>query len=400
MIIRSKLPLVGETIFTTMSALAEKHKAINLAQGFPDFAPDQRLTSLLEEYATQAVHQYAPMAGLLRLREQVSQVLNTHTGCEYTPGEEITITAGATQALFTAIQAFVAAGDEVIYFEPAYDSYQPAITLAGGVGKPLPLSLPEGALPKELLEATVSPATKMIILNAPHNPCGTLLAEDDMRWLRDFVVKHDLLLLSDEVYAHLVFPGEKFYSAASFPELAKRSLVVGSFGKTFHCTGWKVGYIAAPAELMQEFRKVHQYNVFCVNRPAQEVLADMLSEPAHLAEPPALFDARYRFFVDACRETGFSFAPAFGTYFVLADFSKLAEENDKEFCIRLVEEAGVAAIPLSSFYTHSETAPAGWIRFCFAKKEETLKAASERLLNWCRKQDCSSIMPDEKNPYF
>jgi len=385
--LRSKLPLVGETIFTTMSVLAEQHKAINLAQGFPDFPPSERLTFWMNECMQRPVHQYAPMAGMLPLREQVAEVLGKHTGHYYNPGEEVTITAGATQALFTAILALIKPGDEVIYFEPAYDSYQPAISLSGGIGIPLPLCLPEGNLPWNEIEHSLSPASRMIILNVPHNPCGTLLSKNDMERLQEVAEKHDLIVLSDEVYAHLVFPGAEFYSAAAFPGLAARSIVVGSFGKTFHCTGWKVGYAAAPAVLSKEFRKVHQYNVFSVNRPAQEVLSNMLAEPGHLESLGALFEEKYRIFTGACTGTGFTFAPSFGTYFVLADYSNLSDESDLAFCKRLVQEAGVAAIPLSSFYTDPQTAPKGWIRFCFAKQTQTLQAAAERLKKWCREKE-------------
>jgi methionine aminotransferase len=374
---KSKLPDCGESIFTTMSALSNVSRAINLSQGFPDFDPGDALREALSRAAFSDLHQYAPMSGLMLLREAIAERMSGYGGYSYHPESEVTVTAGATQAIFTAIQALVHPGDEVIVLEPAYDSYIPAILLSGGI--PVLVSLRESdyLFPRKELEAVFSEKTRMLILNTPHNPTGTLLFESDMIWLENQAEKHDFYVLSDEVYADLVFPGFEHYSAALFPKLALRSIIVGSFGKMFHCTGWKVGYAVAPSEMMKEFRKVHQYNVFSVNAPAQQVFSALLRDKDHLRHLGTFFQQKYKVFLDAFSGLPFRFLPSYGTYFVVADYGEYSRISDIEMAKKLTLEAGVATIPLSPFYhgrlrTHR-------LRFCFAKKEETLLAAASRL---------------------
>lgn len=376
----SKLPQVKTTIFSEMTALAEQHQAVNLSQGFPDFDMDPALLACYEEASRKGYNQYAPMAGWLPLRENLASMLNNLYSCPYDPGTEITITAGGTQALFTAIMAFVREGDEVVVFEPAYDSYVPAITLAGGIPKFIRLEGPDFSIPWQAVRKVLNQRSRMVILNTPHNPTGKVWSAQDMEQLAQLLRGKDIIVLSDEVYGHILYDGLEHQSVCRFPELATRSIVVGSFGKTYHCTGWKVGFAAGPTQLMQEFRKVHQFNVFSVNTPAQMAFASVLSQPETYLKLPAFYGTKRDFFLSCMKDLPFLFRPVQGSYFALADYSPVSDENDRDFAIRLTREAGVATVPLSAFYSKSKDEKL--LRFCFAKKEETIQEAADRLKKW------------------
>ena len=375
--LRSKLPRTQTTIFAVMSALAHKHGAINLSQGFPDFDCPEELKTLVARYMREGHNQYAPMTGVPALRQAIAEKIRRCYGIEVDPDREITVTAGATQALFCAITAFVHPGDEVLLLEPAYDSYLPAVRLNGGLPVPFQLRGPDYRIDWDTLEAILGPRTRMLILNHPHNPVGRCLQREDLLRLGQLAEKHDLLVLSDEVYEHLIYDGGEHHSVLRFEGLRRRSLATFSFGKTFHNTGWKVGYCVAPPHLMEEFRKVHQFNVYSVNTPIQHALAEYLSDPATYESLPQFYQAKRDFF-NACMEGArLRPLPCEGTYFQLFDFTEVSDEPDTEFAKRLTREHGVAAIPVSVF--NSSGRDDGVIRLCFAKKEETLERAAERL---------------------
>ena len=382
-LIESRLPHVGTTIFSVMSALATRHGAVNLGQGFPDFECDPQLIAAVTR-AMQAGHnQYPPMAGWPALRQAIAAKIETLYGHRYDPDSEITVTAGATQAILTATLAIVHPGDEVIVIEPAYDSYAPAIRLAGGKAVFVRMRRSEGGesgfvIPWDEVRAAVTPRTRMVVVNSPNNPTGMAMEPADLEQLESLIVDHGLYLLSDEVYEHMLFDGARHESASRRPALAARSLVVSSFGKTFHVTGWKVGYVAAPAALTAEFRKVHQFNVFTVNTPMQAAMADYLADPAPYLDLSAFYQKKRDFFRAGLANTRFRLLPCKGTYFQLVDISAVRSDlSEGAFCEWLTTERGVAAIPLSAFYDAPREA--GLIRFCFAKKESTLTEALSRL---------------------
>jgi methionine transaminase len=374
----SKLPAVGTTIFTVMSQLAQEHNAVNLGQGFPDFDCAPQLKALVTEAMQQGHNQYAPMAGLGALRDQIALKVRRQYGRHYESESEITVTAGATQAILTAVLAVVRPGDEVIILEPAYDSYGPAIQLAGGKAVPVALRSDRGyRVDWDRVRSAITPRTRLMMLNFPHNPTGTVIEEQDLRELEAIVRRDPLLLVSDEVYEHIVFDGQPHMSLSRSELLASRTFVLSSFGKTFHVTGWKVGYCCAPAPLMAEFRKVHQFNVFTVNTPVQWALARFLQDPHHYLDLAAFYQRKRDRFVHRLNQTRFAPLPCSGTYFVLADYSAISDESEEQFARRLVSEHGVAAIPLAPFY--SEPVNRSIVRFCFAKQDETLDAGLERL---------------------
>ena len=375
--LQSKLPAIGTTIFTIMSALASEHKAVNLGQGFPDFNCDPALI----DHVTSAMHgglnQYPPMAGVPSLREAVAAKVKSMYGLSYDSNTEITITAGATQAIITAILAIVHAGDEVIVLEPCYDSYVPNIELAGGVVVRVPLT-PRTFRPDfGKIAAAITPKTRAILINSPHNPSGTVWSREDMLKLQDTLAATNVFLISDEVYEHMVFDGQGHMSAARFPGLAARAFIVSSFGKTYHVTGWKVGYVAAPASLTAEFRKVHQFNVFTVNTPVQHGLAAHMSDATRYTELSAFYQRKRDLFRDGLRQTKFKLLPSEGSFFQCVDMSEVSDLSEADFCQWLTKEVGVAAIPLSAFYGNGFDQRV--VRFCFAKQEETLNLALTRL---------------------
>ena len=374
--VESRLPKVGTTIFTVMSALAQQHGAVNLGQGFPDFECDPRLVDAVDGAMRGGLNQYPPMTGVPALRERVAEKIEALYGHRYDAGTEITITAGATQAILTAILALVHPGDEVIVLDPSYDSYDPNIVLAGAV--PVHVPLVPGSLAPDFdrIAAAMTPRTRAIVINSPHNPSGTCWSEADMRRLAELLRPTDVLVISDEVYEHMVYDGVH-QSMARFPELAARSVVVSSFGKTYHVTGWKVGYAAAPAPLMAEFRKVHQFNVFTVNTPMQHGIAAFMADPSHHLGLPAFYRAKRDRFRSGLATTRLRVLPCQGTYFQCVDYSVVSERSEADFCLWLTREIGVAAIPLSAFY--ADAFEQRIARFCFAKKDETLALALERL---------------------
>lgn len=375
--IQTKFPTMGTTIFTVMSALATEKNAVNLGQGFPDFECDPKLLDAVNEAMRQGLNQYPPMTGIAPLREAVAAKIEAIYGRRYDAASEITITAGATQAIITAVLAIVKPGDEVIVLEPCYDSYVPNIELAGGKVVRVPL-VPHSFRPDfDKIAAALSPRTRAIMINSPHNPSGTVWTREEMLRLQDLLAPTDVFVISDEVYEHMVFDGQLHQSAARFPGLAARSLIVSSFGKTYHVTGWKVGYVAAPAVLSAEFRKVHQFNVFTVNTPMQFGLASYMASPEPYLQLPAFYQRKRDLFREGLANTRFELLPSEGTYFQCVDISKVSDLREDEFCKWLTGEIGVAAIPLSAFYGGGFDQRV--VRFCFAKKDETLRAALERL---------------------
>ncbi|MCB0553401.1 MAG: methionine aminotransferase [Phaeodactylibacter sp.] len=375
--IQSKLPHVGTTIFTVMSALANEHGAINLSQGFPNFPSSEKLNGLVYEYMQKGFNQYAPMAGVPLLRERLAAKAKTLYGATINPDTEITITAGATQAIFTAISAFVRPGDEVVLLEPAYDSYRPSVEVNGGIAVPYDLKAPHYRPDWTEIAALITPRTRMIVFNTPHNPTGTTLKAEDLQALSRLTSGTDILVLSDEVYEHLIYDAQAHQSVLRYPELWQRSLAVYSFGKTFHNTGWKIGYCLAPAHLMAEFRKVHQFNVFSVNTPMQHALADYLADAGTYLSLPGFYQQKRDFFLDALQGSRLRPLPCEGTYFCTFDYSAISQEPDTEFAKRMTREFGVAAIPVSVFYSDGRDEQI--IRLCFAKTEETLQQAGALL---------------------
>ncbi len=375
----SKLPSVGTTIFTEMSQLAAQHNAINLSQGFPDFDGPLALLDRVTYYLENGYNQYAPMTGVASLRNAIAVKCQRMYGCDLNPETEITVTSGATEALFAAISAVVKSGDEVIVFDPAYDSYEPAIELNGGRAVHIPLQAPDFAVNWQQVADAISDRTRMIIINTPHNPTGAVWDEGDMQQLEALLQGTDILLLSDEVYEHICFEGEH-QSLLRRPALAERAFVVSSFGKTYHTTGWKVGYCVAPEPLSREFRKLHQYLTFCTVHPVQLALADFINDyPEHYETLPDFYRAKRDYFNQQMADSRFSFTPAAGTYFQLMDYSAIQPDmTDLEFCHWLTREAGVAAIPVSVFY-QQPPADQRLVRFCFAKDDSTLALAAEKL---------------------
>lgn len=375
--IQTKFPTMGITIFTVMSALATEKGAVNLGQGFPDFECDPKLVDAVTEAMKKGLNQYPPMTGIAPLREAVASKVKALYGRKYDPASEITITAGATQAIITAVLAIVKPGDEVIVLEPCYDSYVPNIELAGGTVVRVPLTPGTFRPDFTKIAAALSPKTRAIMINSPHNPSGTVWTRAEMLQLQDLLAPTDVFVISDEVYEHMVFDGQLHQSAARFPGLAARSLIVSSFGKTYHVTGWKIGYVAAPAVLSAEFRKVHQFNVFTVNTPMQFGLASYMASPEPYLQLPAFYQRKRDLFREGLARTRFQLLPSEGTYFQCVEISKVSTLKEDEFCKWLTSEIGVAAIPLSAFYGNGFDQRV--VRFCFAKKDETLKAALERL---------------------
>ena len=373
----TKLPAVGTTIFTVMSALATEHHAVNLGQGFPDFACDPALPGAVGAAMAAGHNQYPPMPGVPALREAVAAKIEALYGHRYDPASEITITAGATQAIITAVLAVVRPRDEVIVLEPCYDSYVPNIELAGGIVVRVPLTPGTFRPDFDRIAAALTPRTRAIIVNTPHNPSATVWTAAEMRALEALLAPTEVLLIADEVYEHMVFDGAAHQSAARFPGLAARSFIVGSFGKTYHVTGWKVGHVAAPAALTAEFRKVHQFNVFTVNTPMQHALAHYMADPRPYLDLPAFYQHKRDLFAAGLARTRLRLLPSAGTYFQCVDIAPVTDLDEAAFCQWLVKEIGVAAIPLSAFY--GDGFDQRVVRFCFAKKDETLELALERL---------------------
>jgi methionine aminotransferase len=371
----SKLPNAGTSIFAVMSKMAVDFNAVNLSQGFPDFPISEKLIARVHHYMKKGFNQYAPMPGVLPLRKAIAEKTKATYQIDYCPEKEITITAGATQALFTAITAFVKDSDEVIIFEPAYDSYAPAVKANGGLVKYVGLKKPEFEIDWNAVKRMVSNRTRMIIINSPHNPTGSLLGEEDLKQLDMLTRNTDIIVLSDEVYEHLIYDGQQHQSVCRFPDLVERSLVVGSFGKTFHATGWKTGFVLAAEQLMAEFRKHHQFVVFASNTPIQYAIADFLQNPDNYLNIPEFYQTKRDFFANSLAQSRFKIIPCKGTYFQLLDYSAISDEDERDFAERLVKEHGIAVIPVSPFYHNQLNQQL--IRVCFAKTEATLsKAAS------------------------
>lgn len=374
---QSKLPLAGTTIFTVMSKLAADHGAINLSQGFPDFDTDPELIKQVSDSMQKGFNQYAPMQGLLSLRETIAAKMNKNYGENYHPETEINITSGGTEAIYSAITAFVKEGDEVIVFTPAYDCYDPAITLNGGKTVFIELHFPEYSIDWNKVKQAISPKTRMIILNNPHNPSGSVLSDDDLRKLDSLTKNTNILILSDEVYEHIVFDQKKHQSVCLFPSLKERSILVYSFGKMFHTTGWKMGYAIAPANIMTEFRKAHQFIVFSSHTPSQVAFNEYMKVESRYLDLGNFYQEKRDYFINGLKGSKFGITPSAGTYFQLLDYSKITNEKDTEYAIRLTKENKIASIPVSVFY-HTEV-DHNVLRFCFAKKKETLDKALEIL---------------------
>ena len=373
----SKLPNEGISIFSKMSQLAQKHGAVNLSQGFPNFETDRRLQELVSDAMRQGYNQYAPLGGIPELREEIAKKISRLHGKIYDVEKEVLVTNGATQALFLAITAFVHKGDEVMVLKPAYDSYEPAIELNGGIPVPVPLKDLNFSIDWELLKSKITPRTRMLILNTPHNPSATVLSKSEMIKLEEMLRGTDIILLSDEVYEHIIFDQHQHYSASAFSGLAERAVVCASFGKTFHNTGWKMGYCVAPEQLMREIKKIQQVNVFCVNHPFKNEFSEYLKEPKHYLELGGFYQAKRDKFLKLISGSRFYGKPSEGTYFQLLNYSRISEEGDVDFAMRLVEESGIAAIPVSVFDGGRDLRQ---LRFCFAKTDETLEQAAEILV--------------------
>lgn len=375
--IDSKLPNVGTTIFTVMSRLALEHNAINLSQGFPDFDCDPKLRDLLTKAVNSGLNQYPPMAGIQILRERIAEKMQNLYGTAYDPEHEITVVPGATYGIFTAVAAFIRPGDEVILFEPTYDCHQPAVETAGGKPVFVPLEAPGYHVDWAKFQAAITPRTKMVIVNTPHNPTGTVMSAEDMRTMESILRGTDIVVVSDEVYEHIVFDGHAHQSATRFPGLAERTLFVSSFGKTYHVTGWKMGYVCAPRELMVEFRKVHQFNAFVSNAPVQYAFADYMSDPEPYLELSHFYQKKRDLFREGIAASRFRLMPSRGTFFQCVGYEAITDERDTDLAIRLTKEHGVASIPVSVFYNVPRYDKV--LRFCFAKKDETLRRGVEIL---------------------
>ena len=373
----SKLPSTGTTIFTVMSALAKEHNAINLSQGFPNYSSSQKLNDLVTKAMNNGYNQYAPMAGNLELCLAISNKYELLYKSTYHPEKEITVTAGATQAIYTIISAFIHPKDEVIMFKPAYDCYEPAVEINGGVTIPIQLSAPNYKVNWEEVASKISSKTKMIIINSPHNPSGTIWSKDDMLQLQKLTKNTNIIVLSDEVYEHIVFDDAQHQSVCLFKDLKQRSFITASFGKTFHNTGWKIGYCCAPEVLMSEFRKVHQFNVFSVHHPSQKGIADYMQDAETYLSLNTFFQQKRDLFLNLISGSRFKFQPSKGTYFQVLDYSEITDEFDVDFAKRLTKEFKIAAIPLSVFNQNDKDDKV--LRFCFAKTDETLKKAANVL---------------------
>jgi len=373
----SKLPELETTIFSVMSALAIKHNAVNLSQGFPNFKSDQNLIDLVNKAMIAGHNQYAPMPGTLRLRQAIANKFEFLYNSSYNPETEITVTSGATQAIYSAITAFVKPRDEVIVFRPAYDSYVPSVELNGGKVVSVQMQHPNYAIDWIEVKTKITSKTKMIIINTPHNPSGTILSKNDTLQLQTLTEGTNILVLSDEVYEHLIFDGEQHQSACLFSGLKARSFITASFGKTFHNTGWKIGYACAPKELMDEFRKVHQFNVFSVNHPIQIALSEYLETPSHYQDLSGFFQQKRDFFLGLIKDSRFKFTPSKGTYFQSLDYSEITNKNDFDFATELTIEKGIASIPISVF--NLKKLDHKVLRFCFAKTDDTLIKAAKIL---------------------
>lgn len=371
--INSKLPNLPTSIFTIMSRLAAKHNAINIAQGFPDFDTDPILVELVVEAMRAGHNQYAPMAGIYSFREAICQKIESLYGANYHPESEVTITSGATEAIYSTISAFVSAGDEVIVIKPAYDCYEPAIFANGGIPVFVQLNNKDFKMDWDVFRSKITLKTRMVIINTPHNPSGTIFSQEDMLHLQHALKGTNIILLSDEAYEHIVFDGLNHESVAKFPELVSRSVICASFGKTFHTTGWKMGYCVAPKALMQEIQKIHEFNVFSVSHPMQRALTTYLKTPDNYLALNDFFQNKRNFFLDGIKNSRFLYTPSQGTYFQLLDYSQITDEGDVALAKRLTMEHGVASIPISVF--NENLLDQNLLRFCFAKKEETLERA-------------------------
>jgi methionine aminotransferase len=375
--IDSKLPNVGTTIFTVMSRLAAEHNAINLSQGYPDFDCAKELRDLVTKYINAGLNQYPPMAGVMRLRERIAEKAESLYHTRYDPEHEVTVVPGATYGIFTAVATLVRPGDEVILFEPAYDCYAPAIEVNGGVPVYVQLRYPDYGIDWQQVQRAITPKTRAIIINTPNNPTASVFSGEDMRMLEGMLRATDIVVISDEVYEHIVFDGHQHQSVARFPGLAERSFVVSSFGKTYHVTGWKMGYVLAPKELMSEFRKVHQFNVFVTNSPLQHAFAEFMENPEAYLSLAAFYQKKRDFFLEGVKGSRFKPLPSRGTFFQNLCYDAVSEEKDMDLAIRLTKERGLASIPISVFYR--EPPPHRVLRFCFAKSEDTLARGAEIL---------------------
>lgn len=376
--INSKLPNAGTTVFTVMSALAAEYNAINLGQGFPDYQMNEELVALVNEAMQKGQNQYVHMNGLAALREGIAEKVSYLYGAEIHPDKEITITPGGTYAIYTALTSVLQPGDEVIVFEPAYDSYIPNIEINGAIAVLIPLVYPEYKIDWQLVRGKISPKTKMIMLNTPHNPTGSVMSKEDIEQLRMIVKDTGIFILSDEVYEHLIFDEKRHEGMLRYPDLYERSFICFSFGKTYHCTGWKLGYCIAPPKLMQEFRKVHQFNCFSCNSPAQFALASFIRKKDHYLHVGTFMQQKRDHFQQLMQQTKFNALPSHGSYFQLYQYDAISDEAEKDFAIRLTKEYGVTVIPVSAFYQKEKNNRV--VRFCFAKKESTLEEAVNRLV--------------------
>ena len=378
--IHSKLPAVGTTIFATMSALATEHKAVNLGQGFPDFPMSEELIEGVAKAMRDQYNQYAPMPGWTPLREAIAEKVNYLYGATINPDTEITITPGGTYAIYSAFTSFLQADDEVIVFEPAYDSYIPNIEVNGAKAVRIPLVYPDYHIDWNAVRAAITPRTRAILINSPHNPTGAVISTTDIEELRKTVEGTSIFILSDEVYEHLIFDGIPHQSILRYPDLFARSFVCFSFGKVYNCTGWKLGYCIAPAPLMKEFRKIHQFNAFCCFTPTQVALASFLKNREAYLDLSGLMQQKRDFFMEQMKATRFTLLPSYGSYFICAKYDQISEEGDMDFAVRLTKEAGVTTIPVSAFY--ADRTDDKVLRFCFSKKKETIEQAVERLVKY------------------
>ncbi len=376
--IQSKLPNVGTTIFTVMSALATEHKAVNLGQGFPDYPMSEELTAKVAEAMKNGHNQYAPMPGLIGLRESIAEKVEFLYKTKINPDTEITITPGGTYAIYSSLTTILQPGDEVILFEPAYDSYIPNIEINGAKAVPLPLTYPDYKIDWDLVRSSITTKTKAILINSPHNPTGSVLDANDIAELKSVVANTNIFIVSDEVYEHLIYDGLPHESMLKHPELFERSFVNFSFGKTYHCTGWKLGYCIAPAAFTKEFRKVHQFNCFSCFTPAQVALAEYLKNKDAYLSLPRFMQQKRDYFIELMKQTKFDLLNTSGSYFICASYGRISDESDKDLAIRLTKEAGVATIPLSAFYHNQKDDKV--VRFCFSKQNRTLQQAVERLM--------------------
>jgi methionine aminotransferase len=377
MTFRSKLPDIGTTIFTVMSKMATDHNAINLSQGFPGFGADPVLLDLVTKYMRLGHNQYAPMSGVPALRERVAEKTKRLYGIDYDADEEVTIVSGATEAIFSAITAVVSTGDEVILLEPAYDSYAPAILLNGGIPIYIPLRMPDFSVDWEAVQKAINPKTKLILVNTPHNPTGYVWTQNDVNQLAELIQEQEMYVVSDEVYEHITFDGRAHVSLMTHPVLRSKTFVCGSFGKTFHVTGWKIGYCLAPKNLITEFRKIHQFVTFSTATPLQYALAEYLQNPAHYLSIPDFYQRKRDLFCEGLRQTPFKFEPAQGSFFQLVSYGHISQVSDFELAVKMTQTIGVASIPISVFY--SQKTDPKILRFCFAKEDSQLKEALDQL---------------------